>query len=1721
MKFHYPFISRQWLLSCLLIVISFCKSHTVSGQIISQPTLLDTPPFCPGAKVRITYSTTGTFGSPKDFYIKFSQDTIARELDLVVETSSGGVDTAYFFIPFDVGASDSSTVIVASLSPVVQSIASTSFQNSGLHPGISKLLWRSNTGKPSLNYYGSSTLVLGDTGTWKVVLDGDDSLATGVRFHWKVNGTSLSDTGNSLTNFISSVGIIEIRMDSPESNCPQINDTLKQNVTSVSRSRLDSSLLQIAETPLCLVPYRVNYYCNQILNPEFGSTHDPSSSDPTWRDRLPFSCWYTFPNYQGASCDGFTSDFGPNFAWNIPNGSQFGTNPPENPVGDGSYAGLCTYWAVGGITGTSSTKIEYLAQNLTGIIPGIHYYIGFDTRLNSSAPFRSQIGALLADKAAIDYYRSSPAILATPSVASPSTVSNSTSWSRIEGIAPAPSNANVLLIGRFIPSQSSNPWTLTGLQNRNLSIPRYDAPYSAYYFVDNVELVEGPSAGFDRHISCGGYTTLGKACSYSPYPHFENLQYTWSIPGGSSTSLYLDNEHVARPVATPPVTTTYRLTVTYEYPVGTPHTYTDDVTVTVDPDPSSLTFTIPCGGSVNLGGVMCAGFYSSATSVFGSWTISGSSSTTTLTNPNQINAIATPTSIITEYEFTGSYVNSIGVTIPLHIFATINTVGYRAGINKSICRGGETELGSACGSIISGITYSWSPSAGLSSSSIPNPVARPCSTTTYTLTSTYGGYTGTTQCTVSVENACGWGVPNSLSLSCPQYVTLGEGELPTGSVSCVWTDELGNLVSNQLNPTIYVSSTHTYKMILNLLSPISGVPYCTWSDEIVISVTTPTLTRSVSVTCGSLATLDLGCNPIDACIQWYPTDGLSNPFASSTTASVKAPTTIYYARVSYPNGEEDLYKFTVSSSNSFTLSSSYSVTASCTEVVSIGAGCLMTEGVVDVSPREGWISGPHGFPVVFQGVGANRTYTVTISDGISTYTSTVTLTNPSGIPSIPALRVIPDCADGAKIRFNDGDSPGKVTYTNLITYEEYTVDDDYLSMYDLDDGVYSITKVYQANKYCIAQSGFYVLGRDEPVDNIFNDVDIFVKANHNLAFNSLLLLNGTHMYVDGMWDLPGDCTSDPIFTGYPIIISDGDLKLRGDAKVEGICGKMWAGFKLKDGVNALADCDRCNISDALTGLLSEGEYNSIDLTGVDFVGCLTGAQTSVRELAKFQKCLFSAPFGTLGAPYNLDALYDNYFRNSCTGDPNVDLNYGGRYGIYANADQNMYSRASNVSCTCNHFEGLNVGFYGLDRQANTLTQDLHTRYNIAGIALKTDASLASTYTTLVSRNMLLPELNPVDSRDRSNQSFTLAFDFPSGIAQAGVQAEYEPVTLINNSVGHSNSLNSFQLTYSVGVSIINTSAQVFGNTIFSHRIGLSDRSDELSDIKGNQFDRNSVGIYRETSLVGLSLRAYCNKFITDYGINPPYRVGIEFNQNVGLPGAYIGKFPLGSLTGTPYCGNVFPSIDQSTSTSCFNHDVTSSSPNFNIECDYPGAFSSYASPAHWTSIKGSVAGLDFSYYRYLNEFVGNIDVNTIKVVNASGLSSKYAFTTTDRSSPGYINTTLLPGQYESACGSVPLVNDGVSYFPAFTRRGVQDSEDSVDHSDGSDLSFYPNPVRDFLYTESISDVSFNILNVSGVTIAKGLISSSRPLDTRSLPAGIYQLTLMNDKRTVFKRFVKL
>jgi gliding motility-associated-like protein len=296
---------------------------------------------------------------------------------------------------------------------------------------------------------------------------------------------------------------------------------------------------------------------------------------------------------------------------------------------------------------------------------------------------------------------------------------------------------------------------------------------------------------------------------------------TLSVSGGLtyiwSPSATLNNDTISNPVATPIGTTTYTVIGT----AGTGCSDTAYVTVNVNSLPpvnAGTSLSICNGSNANLS-VTGANTYV--------WSPAGS-----LNNPNIPAPIASP-STTTLYTVTGTDLNGCfaqdTITVVVHPIPSAN-----AGSNTSICLGDSTTLNGSGGG-----TYNWTPAAGLSSTSIANPVATPTVTTTYTVTVMGSGFcTASAQVTVTVN-----AIPTATASADASICNGGSTMLTvSGGTSYFWTPSAGLSSSTSASPTASPGTTTTYVVTA------SNAAGCTDQDTVVVTVSNALSIASSSVT---------------------------------------------------------------------------------------------------------------------------------------------------------------------------------------------------------------------------------------------------------------------------------------------------------------------------------------------------------------------------------------------------------------------------------------------------------------------------------------------------------------------------------------------------------------------------------------------------------------------------------------------------------------------------------------------------------------------------------------------------------------------------------------------------------------------------------------------------------------------------------------------------------
>jgi gliding motility-associated-like protein len=385
-----------------------------------------------------------------------------------------------------------------------------------------------------------------------------------------------------------------------------------------------------------------------------------------------------------------------------------------------------------------------------------------------------------------------------------------------------------------------------------------------------INIMDTPSA----HI----LTTDTTICSGSSFQirvsGTAGLTYNWSPATGLSSVTAM------QPIATPSVTTTYVLTAALPGS-GCPAIIRS---ITVNVTNTDFTILTPntslcAGSSLNIN-------VSGDPSLVYSW-----SPATGLSNPNIQNPVATPT-VTTTYTLTvtapgGACPKTATITITL---GSVNVTMLTT--DTTICKGdyftmrvlGNTDP-----------SYNWTPSAGLSSSTLMQPVVGPTVTTIYTLTASFPG------CVDFVGHILVTVIDASIILS-PSDTTICTGESMNirlyGNPSLVynWNPPAGLSDPFIKEPVATPSATTIYTV-----TATSAGGECTSKAQLRITVGNPMasiLTNDTSICKGASLTL-LAIGDSSLVYSWTPSTGLTDP---NTQQPIAAPgaTTTYTLKAWYP-----------------------------------------------------------------------------------------------------------------------------------------------------------------------------------------------------------------------------------------------------------------------------------------------------------------------------------------------------------------------------------------------------------------------------------------------------------------------------------------------------------------------------------------------------------------------------------------------------------------------------------------------------------------------------------------------------------------------------------------------------------------------------------------------------------------------------------------------------
>ncbi len=354
-----------------------------------------------------------------------------------------------------------------------------------------------------------------------------------------------------------------------------------------------------------------------------------------------------------------------------------------------------------------------------------------------------------------------------------------------------------------------------------------------------------PDAGPDVTICPGSSTQLNAS---------GGATYSWAPTTG------LSNPNIANPIASPASTTAYFVTVT----AAGGCTQVDFVTVSV-----SMVLNVNAGADAS----SCAGQGTTLNATGATnytWTPA-----TGLSDPNIFNPVAAPATTTT-YTVTGTDGNGCSGTDAV-VVTVNNAPTANAGADAAVCVGLSTTLNGT-----GGVSYSWSPVAGLSDPAIFNPVATSAATTTYTLTVTdANGCTDTDDMIVTVNPL----PPASAGPDMPVCTGSSVTITASGGTQYLWTPvtELSN--ANVAAPVCTPTAARTYTVT------VTDVNGCVATDDMDVTINPlPIANAGADVTICQNSTTTLGASG-GVSYSWSPVTGLSDPLIVNPDASPAATTT--------------------------------------------------------------------------------------------------------------------------------------------------------------------------------------------------------------------------------------------------------------------------------------------------------------------------------------------------------------------------------------------------------------------------------------------------------------------------------------------------------------------------------------------------------------------------------------------------------------------------------------------------------------------------------------------------------------------------------------------------------------------------------------------------------------------------------------------------------------
>ena len=391
------------------------------------------------------------------------------------------------------------------------------------------------------------------------------------------------------------------------------------------------------------------------------------------------------------------------------------------------------------------------------------------------------------------------------------------------------------------------------------------------------------------------FAQAGSNQSYCPGNDSITIGGSPTASGGNGTYTYswspatgLSSTNVANPKLKPAAPTTYTVTVTSASCTRTDDVFIDvlsNLVVQAGPDHSYC----PGNDSLTIGGSPTASG-GNGTYTY-SWSPSTGLSSTTVANP-KLKPSASATYTVTVTSGTCTRTDNVLVNV-------LNNLVVQAGPDHSYCPGNDSLIIGGNPTASGGndtYTYSWSPSTGLSSTTVANPKLKPSASTTYTVTVTSGTCTRTDNVLVNVLNNLVVQAGSDHSY-CPGNDSLTIGGSPTasggnGTYTYSWSPSTGLSSSNIANPKLKPSTPTTYTVTVT-----SGT--CTRTDNVLVNVLNDLVAQAGPdhSYCPGNDSISIGGSPTASggnglyTYSWSPSTGLSSTTIANPKLKPSAPTT--------------------------------------------------------------------------------------------------------------------------------------------------------------------------------------------------------------------------------------------------------------------------------------------------------------------------------------------------------------------------------------------------------------------------------------------------------------------------------------------------------------------------------------------------------------------------------------------------------------------------------------------------------------------------------------------------------------------------------------------------------------------------------------------------------------------------------------------------------------